>query len=101
MRPEDFVNLVPVGHVNFQVELRLLITQFFPRLANLPRLLFGLLLGRIVRPQMVLDCSGRGRAQNAVPQIIRRNHRQADRFPAFSAIDNACVNKRCSMLPNN
>ena len=39
VRPEDLVNLVPVGHVNFKVELRLRIAKFFPGFADLPRLL--------------------------------------------------------------
>ena len=39
VRPEDFVKLVPIGQVDFQIELRLLIAQFFPGVTNLTRLL--------------------------------------------------------------
>ena len=38
--PEDFVNLISVGQMNFEVELRLGITELFPGLSDLPRLLF-------------------------------------------------------------
>ena len=40
MGTEDFVELVPVGHVDFEVELRLLITQFFPGFTDQASLLF-------------------------------------------------------------
>ncbi len=38
---EDFVKLVPVGHVNFQVELRLGIGEVLPRITELTGLLLG------------------------------------------------------------
>ena len=40
VRSEDFVKLVPVGQMDFEVELRLGITELFPGLSDLPRLLF-------------------------------------------------------------
>ncbi len=44
VRPEDFVNLVPIGQVNFQVELRPLVAELLPGVADQPGLLFGALV---------------------------------------------------------
>lgn len=41
---KDFVNLVAVGEMDFEIELRLGIRKFFPGVANLPCLLFALVL---------------------------------------------------------
>ena len=40
MGTEDFVELVPVGHVNFKVELWLRIAKFFPGLTDKPGVFF-------------------------------------------------------------
>lgn len=37
---EDFVDLITVGQVDFQVKLRFRVAQLFPRLADLARLFF-------------------------------------------------------------
>ena len=82
VRPEDFVDLVPVRHVNFQIELRLLVAEFFPGLADLPRLLFGLLL----RGMADDDSAGlqrSGGAQNTVPKIVGGDDREPNGFAAL------------------
>src|SRR6266478_1443549 len=68
--------------MDFQVELRLRIGQLFPGFADLPRLLFGVVLGRAANNDGAgLQCGGG--AQNTVPQVVGRNHGQSNRFPAF------------------
>ncbi len=82
VRAEDFVDLVPVGHVNFEVELRLLIAELFPRFADLARLLFGDFFGGVADD----DGAGlqrRGGAKNTVPEIVGGDDGEADRFAAF------------------
>src|SRR5260370_25540227 len=82
VRPEDLVNLVPVGHVNFQVELRPLVAELFPGVADQP----GLLFGALVRGMAQDDGAGleRGRrAQDAVGEIVGGDDRQANGFTAF------------------
>ena len=59
---EDLVELVPVGHMDFQVELRLCIAQFFPGFANLPGLfLCGLSRGMAKDNGAGLQRSGRAK----------------------------------------
>src|SRR5229473_4095495 len=82
MRPKDFVNLVPGGHVNFQVELRSLVAELFPGVADQP----GLLLGALVRGMAQDDRAGLQRscrAQDTIREIVCRDDRQADGFTAF------------------
>src|SRR5216683_1482243 len=82
VRAENFVDFVAVREVDFEIELRLRIGQFFPRFADLPRLLFSAVLGRTTAN----DGAGlqRGcRAQDAVPEIVGRDDGQAYRFPAL------------------
>ncbi len=82
VRAENFVDFVAVREVDFEIELRLRIGQFFPRFADLPRLLFGVVLGRTTAN----DGAGlqRGcRPQDAVPEIVGRDDGQAYRFPAL------------------
>src|SRR6266478_7813431 len=66
MRPEDFVKLVPVGQMNFQVELRLLIAEFFPGFADLPRLLLVRFLCRTPRDNGAGTERGSG-TKDAIP----------------------------------
>ena len=40
VRSEDFINLVPVWQMDFEVELRLGVSKLFPSFPDLPRLLF-------------------------------------------------------------
>ena len=40
VRSEDFVKLVAVGQMDFEVELRLGVSKLFPSFPDLPRLLF-------------------------------------------------------------
>src|SRR6202158_2358296 len=82
VRPEHFVNLVAVGQMNFQVELRLRIRQFFPTLADLPRLLFSVVLGGAAYDNGAGLQRG-GSAQNTIPQVISGDDGQSNRFPAL------------------
>ena len=79
---EDFVNLVPVGHVNFEVELRLLITEFFPGFADLAGLLFGNFLGGVADDDGAGLERGGG-AKNTVPEIVCGDDGKANRFAAL------------------
>ncbi len=82
VRPEDLVNLVPIGQVNFQIELRPLVAELFPGVANQP----GLLFGALVRGMAQDDGAGleRGRrAQDTVREIVGGDDREADGFAAF------------------
>src|ERR1700676_1818529 len=66
----------------FQVELRLGIRQFFPRFADLPRLLFGVLpRGPADHNRAGLQRSGG--AQNTIPQVVGRYDRESNRFAAL------------------
>ena len=47
MGTEHLINLIPILQMYFQVELRLGISQFLPRIPNMPRLLFRGLLRRM------------------------------------------------------
>src|SRR5882762_6842084 len=68
--------------MDFQVELRLRIWKLLPGLADLPRLLFGIVLGRAADDDGAgLQC-GRG-AQDTIPQVIGCNDGQSNRFPAL------------------
>src|SRR6266571_7753626 len=82
VRPEDFVNLVPAGQVNLKVELRLRVTQFLPGFPNLPGLFFVGFFGRTPDNNGAGLQGSRG-AQDAVPQIVGGDHRQANGFAAF------------------
>src|SRR3984957_1571547 len=82
VRAEDFVNLVPVGHVNFEVELRFLIAEFFPRFADLASLLFGDFL-RGMAGDDGARLQRRSGAKNTVPEIVGRDDREANRLAAF------------------
>src|SRR5690348_10231957 len=82
MRAENFVDLVTVGQMNFQVELRLDIAQFFPGIPNLP----GLLLRGVLRGAPNYDRAGLERSagtQDAFPEVIRSNYREANGFAAL------------------
>src|ERR1700676_3135919 len=82
VRPEDLIDLVPIGQMDFQVELRLLIAEFFPGFADLPGLLFRGVLRRTSADDGARLQRGRS-AQNTVPQIVGSHYRQANRFAAF------------------
>src|SRR5258706_4425359 len=82
MRPKDLVDLVPIRHVDFQVELRLRVAQFFPSVAEVPRLLFRQLLRRVAQNDGA-RLQRSGRAQYRIPKIVGSNHREPDGFPAF------------------
>src|SRR5215467_2411799 len=82
MRAKDFVDLVAVRQMDFQIELRLGIGELFPRFADLASLLFALPLagssdddGR--RLQTVAG------AKNTVPEVIGGDHRQANGLAAL------------------
>src|SRR6266446_1729643 len=82
MGPEDLIDLVPVGHVNFEVELRLRIAKFLPGFTDLPRLL----LIRFLCGAPCNNCAGLQRsrgAQDAVPQIVCSDDGEADRLAPF------------------
>ncbi len=82
VRSEDFVKLVSVRQMDFEVELRLGIAELFPGFPDLPRLLFI----RFFRGTPHNNCAGLQRCsgtQNTVPQIVRRNDRKADGFAAL------------------
>src|SRR5713101_6493161 len=82
VRPEDFVKLVPGGHVDFKVELRSLVAKLFPGIADQPGLLFGAFFGGMSQD----DGAGlqrRSGAQNAIREIVRGDDRKADGFTAF------------------
>jgi len=69
VRTENFEYLVPGGHVNFKIELRLGITEALPGFADLAGLLFAL-------PLTGGTGDDRGRlqalssSQNTVPEIV-------------------------------
>ena len=68
--------------MNFQIELRLLIAELFPAIADLARLLFG----GFLRGMPDDDGAGLQRrrgAQNTVPEIVGGDDREANRFAAF------------------
>src|SRR5882762_1755403 len=68
--------------MHFQIELRFGVRQFFPGFADLPRLLFALpMAGSSDHDSRRLQTVPG--AQNTVPQVVGRNHRQANRFAAF------------------
>ena len=79
---EDFVDLVPVGHVNFEVELRLLVAEFFPGFANLTGLLFGNFLGGVADDDGAGLERGGG-AKNTVPEVVGGDDGEADGFAAL------------------
>src|SRR5216683_894345 len=68
--------------MHFQVELRFRIGKLFPSFADLPRLLFGVVLGGATANDGARLQRGCG-PQDTVPEIVGRNHRQAYRFPAL------------------
>src|SRR5215470_4112760 len=82
MRTEDFEDFVPSGHVNFEIELRFRIAEALPGFTDLASLLFALPLAGRTR-----DDSGRlqalAGAENAIPEVIRSDDGEADRFAAF------------------
>src|SRR5712675_1470734 len=68
--------------MDFQVELRLRIRKLLPGFADLPRLLFGIVLGRAADDDGAgLQCGGS--AQDTIPQVIGCNDGQSNRFPAL------------------
>src|SRR5690242_4172371 len=82
MRAKNLVNLVAIGEMYFQVELRLDIAQFFPGIPNLP----GLLLRGVLRRTPNYDRAGLERsagAQDAFPKVIRSNYREANGLAAL------------------
>src|SRR5882762_5313603 len=77
-----FVDLDAIRQVNFQVELWFRIRKLLPSFADLPCLLFGVVLGRAADDDGAgLQC-GRG-AQDTIPQVIGCNDGQSNRFPAL------------------
>src|SRR5713101_9777747 len=68
--------------MHFQVELRFRIGKLFPSFADLPRLLFGVVLGGATANDGARLQRGCG-PQDTVPEIVGRNHRQANGFPAL------------------
>jgi len=88
VRPEDFVDFVPVGHVNFEIELRPLVAELFPGVADEA----GLLFGALVRGVAEDDGAGlerSGRAKNAIGEIVGGDDGKA------------CEKSCCSMLPKS
>src|ERR1700746_234770 len=82
MRTECLIKLVPVGHVNFEIELRLRIRELFPSLAQFAGLLFGRLSRRTAKNYRA-GLQRRGGTQGGIQNIVRRNDSETDRFSAF------------------
>src|SRR6266849_10219090 len=82
VRPEDFVKLVPGGHVDFKVELRSLVAKLFPGVADQPGLLFGAFFGGMSQDDRA-GLQRRSGAQDAIREIVRGDDREADGFTAF------------------
>src|SRR6266849_5287003 len=82
VRPEDFVKLVPGGHVDFKVELRSLVAKLFPGVADQPGLLFGAFFGGMSQDDRA-GLQRRSGAQNAIREIVRGDDSEADGFAAF------------------
>jgi len=82
MRAEHLVDLVASGQMNFQVELRFGIRQFFPRFADQSSLLLGVVMGGPADDDGAGLQRGGG-AQDAVPQVVGRDDCLPNRFPAL------------------
>src|SRR6266581_23245 len=82
MWPKDFVDLVPIGQVDFQIELRLRIAELFPGLTNVPRLFFAAPFGRVAENNRARFERLSG-TKNTFPQIVGRNDRETYRLAAL------------------
>ncbi len=82
VRAEDFESLVPGGHVDFEVELRLGIAEVFPGFANLTSLLFALPFAGSAGDNGggLQALSG---AKNTIPEIVGSDDGETNRFAAF------------------
>src|SRR5437879_118310 len=100
MRTQHLENLVAGRRVNFDVELRLGVAQFFPRRSHLTGLLIAGPFRRM--PRTIVDDS-RLVAPRKMPSHRSLAATTAKRmgFPRFSASASACVNRYCSMLPKS
>ena len=79
---EYFVNLVAVGKMDFQIELRLLVAELLPPVANLTSLFFS----GFLRGMSEDDSAGFQRgssAEDAVPQIIGSDNSEANGLASF------------------
>ena len=83
MWPKNFVDLVAVRQMNFQVKLRFLVAKIFPGIANFACLLFRRLPSAEWPSNNGAGFQRSGGAQDTVPQIIGRDDRQADRLASF------------------
>ncbi len=82
VRAQNLIDLVAIGKMNFQVELRLGIAQLFPGITNLPGLLLRGFLGRMAEDNGA-GLQRSGGTQDAVPQIAGGHHREANRLSPF------------------
>src|SRR5258707_10587063 len=82
VRAQNFVNLVAIRQMHFQIELRLRVRQSLPRFADLPRLLFALPVTGSADHDGGRLQAGSG-AQNTVPKIVCGDHRKPDGLAAF------------------
>src|ERR1700688_650664 len=82
VRAEYFVNFVAVGEMNFQIELRFLIAELLPSIADLTSLFFRGFLGGMSDDDSAGFQRGSG-AQDTVPQIIGGDDREANGLASF------------------
>src|ERR1700730_17970105 len=82
MRAEYFINFVAVGEMNFQIELRFLIAELLPAIADLASLFFRGFLGGMPQNDGAGFQRGSG-AQDAVPQIIGGDDGKANGLATF------------------
>ena len=68
--------------MNFEVELRLDVAEFFPGIADLPGLLLGVVLRRASNDNRA-GLQRSARAQDTFPEIVRGNHREPNGLPAL------------------
>src|SRR6184192_2307116 len=100
MGTEHFVKLVPVGHVDFEVELGLGIAQLFPGFADQTRLSSVLSLEE--RPRtIVLDCNDVAARRMPSERSFAATIAKRMDLPRFSAMASAREKSCCSMPPNS